>query len=171
MIVSKTSLPAVLKIGLESFEDSRGIYVETYNEALYRKRGIKVKFVEDDYSRSAKNVLRGIHCDSRTWKLITCPYGKIYLVIVNCDRRSHYFGKWESFTLSSSGRTQVLVPPQHGVAHLVLSEEAVFQYKQSEYYDPQRQASYRWNDPRFKIRWPIKYPILSPRDRVGRYVS
>lgn len=170
MKISKTSLPGLVLIELEAFEDFRGFYVETYHEAAYRSRGIRVKFLTDDYSRSTQHVLRGIHADQKAWKLITCLYGKIYLVIVNCDPHSRHFGKWESFILSGENHRQVLVPPKHGVAHLVLSQEAIFHYQQSAYYDPKRQASYRWDDPRFKIWWPIKNPILSRRDEVGRYV-
>ena len=170
MTVFKTRLDGVLCIQPEVFKDFRGIYVPTYDEALYRKKGIRVRFVEDDYSRSKKNVLRGIHADTKAWKLISCPLGKIYVVIVNANPRSKRFGTWAAFTLSESNQSQILVPYLHGVSHLVLSREAIFNYKQSEYYDPKRQATYRWDDPRFKISWPVKNPILSKRDRVGHYV-
>ncbi len=168
--VSKTKLEGVLLIKLHAFEDHRGEYVETYNEDLFRKNGISVKFVEDDISVSVKNVLRGIHSDSEAWKLISCLYGKLYLVVVDCDTDSKDFGKWQHFVLSDTNRQQVLVPPNHGVAHLVLSSKAIFHYKQSAYYDPARQSTYKWNDPRFSIRWSIKNPILSQRDEVGHYV-
>jgi dTDP-4-dehydrorhamnose 3,5-epimerase len=167
----KTKLKNVLLLKLYCFKDFRGQYIELYNKKHYENKGIKIKFVEDDISVSKKNVLRGIHSDSKAWKLISCLYGKIYLVIVNCDQNSKNFGKWQAFILSDENRFQVLVPPKHGVAHLVLSELAVFHYKQSEYYDPKRQATYKWDDPRFKIKWPIKNPILSERDKVGHYVS
>jgi len=134
--VTKTKLEGVLLIELHAFEDQRGEYVETYNEALYRENGIDVKFVEDDISVSRKGVLRGIHSDSEAWKLISCLYGKFHLVIVNCDTSSRDFGKWQHFVLSDANRQQVLVPPNHGVAHLVLSSKAIFHYKQSACYDP-----------------------------------
>lgn len=168
--VSKTKLPGVLLIKLDPFRDHRGVYVETYNQASYKCESIGVKFVEDDYSRSRRGVLRGIHADSKAWKLISCPFGRILLVIVNCNHRSRHFGHWQSFELSERNCLQILVPPKHGVAHLVLSSEAIFSYKQSEYYDPKRQSTYRWDDPSFKIRWPVKNPILSKRDKVGHYV-
>lgn len=168
--VSKTKLVNVLLIKLDVFEDHRGEYVETYNEELYRKKGINIKFIQDDISVSTKNVLRGIHGDSETWKLISCLYGKFYLVVLNCDNNSKSFGKWESFVLSDVNRLQVLVPPKYGNAHLILSEKAIFYYKQSNYYNPAKQFTYKWNDPKFNIWWPIKNPILSQRDEVGYYV-
>ncbi|OHA10150.1 MAG: hypothetical protein A3A44_01410 [Candidatus Sungbacteria bacterium RIFCSPLOWO2_01_FULL_60_25] len=169
MKISKTKLPGLLLILREGHRDHRGVYVMNYREDLYRKNGIRVHFVEDDHSRSKKNVLRGIHADTKAWKLISCPAGEIYVVIVNCNARSKFFGKWVGFTLSEDNHVQLLVPPKYGVSHLVRSASAVFLYKQSEYYDPKRQATYRFDDSRFKIRWPITRPILSKRDRLGRY--
>ncbi len=164
--VAKTKLAGVLLIKIEDvFHDKRGEYVELYNEELYRKSGANIKFVEDDISVSKKNVLRGIHGDYKTWKLISCLSGKFYLVVVNCDRDSPVFGKWQSFILSDKNRLQVLVPAKYGNAHLVLSDRAIFHYKQSVYYNPSGQFTYKWNDPRFNIRWPIKNPILSKRDK------
>jgi len=165
--VHKTNLEGVLQIKLDVFEDFRGEYVETYNEALYSKYGIDVKFIQDDISISSRHVLRGIHGDSTTWKLISCLHGRFYLLVVNADTRCEDFGKWQSFVLSDKNRMQVLVPPRHGNAHLVLSETAIFHYKQSTYYDRSKQFTYKWNDPRFNIWWPIDNPILSERDREG----
>ena len=164
MQVSKTEMEGVLLIRLGVFEDFRGEYIETYNEAIYNENGIKVDFVQDDISVSSQNVLRGIHGDSETWKLISCLHGKFYLVVVNCDTESKSFGKWQAFTLSEKNREQVLVPPKHGNAHLVLSDSAIFHYKQSTYYDRSKQFTYKWDDPKLNIWWPIKNPILSQRD-------
>jgi dTDP-4-dehydrorhamnose 3,5-epimerase len=170
MEITKTTLGDVLLIKLDVFEDYRGEYIETYNEELYRKKGINIKFVQDDISVSTKNVLRGIHGDSETWKLISCLYGKFYLVVVNCDVNSENFGKWESFVLSDVNRLQVLVPPKYGNAHLILSDKVIFHYKQSNYYNPAKQFTYKWNDPKFNIWWPVKNPVLSQRDEEGHYV-
>ncbi|MFA5156127.1 MAG: dTDP-4-dehydrorhamnose 3,5-epimerase family protein [Candidatus Omnitrophota bacterium] len=164
MRVEKTNLDGVLLVTLDVFKDHRGEYVETYNKKLYADNGIDVEFVQDDISVSSKNVLRGIHGDGRTWKLISCPYGKIYFVVVVCNPASRQFGQWQSFILSEENRQQVLVPPKFGNAHLVLSDKAIFQYKQTSYYDPGSQFSCKWNDPRFKITWPVSEPILSKRD-------
>ena len=105
-----------------------------------------------------------------TWKLITCLYGRFYLVVVNCDKDSEHFGRWQSFVLSEYNRHQVLVPPKYGNGHLVLSDRAIFHYKQSTYYDPSRQFTYKWNNPRLNIWWPVRAPILSRRDDSGRFV-
>jgi len=169
MKVSKTQLEKVLLIQLDIFEDHRGEYVETYNEELYRQHGIDLKFVQDDISVSHHQVLRGIHGDMETWKLISCLFGQFYFVVVNCDRESSEFGKWQAFTLSDRYRHQVLVPPKHGNGHLVLSSKTIFHYKQTTYYNPQAQFTYKWNDPTFNIVWPIRKPILSQRDEYGKF--
>jgi len=178
MTVAKTNLDGVLKITLDIFEDHRGQYIETYNKEVYRNAGIDIEFVTDDISVSSKHVLRGIHGDNETWKLISCLHGKIYLVVVNCDTDSADFGKWESFTLSESNGLQVLIPPKYGVGHLILTDKAIFHYKQSSYYNPSKQFTYRYDE--FGIWWPlgdqkdsmwaVSRPILSRRDEEGRYV-
>ena len=162
--VLKTGLDGVLTIQPAIFEDFRGSYVETYNKDLYRANGINVEFVQDDISVSLRHVLRGIHGDSETWKLISCLYGKFYFVVVDCRKESKNFGKWQSFLLSDQNRLQVLVPPGFGNDHLVLSYMTVFHYKQSTYYNPEKQFTYKWNDPTLNIWWPIKNPIISRRD-------
>lgn len=164
--VLKTNLKGVLLIKPEIFKDFRGQFVETYNEKNYRQAGVNVKFIQDDISSSAKNVLRGIHGDNRTWKLLSCLHGKIYFVVVNCDKKSADFGQWQSFILSDTNRWQVLVPPKHGNAYFVLSDTATFSYKQSTYYQGAgKQFSYKYNDPRFKIKWPVKNLQFSKRDK------
>lgn len=162
--VKKTELDGVLIIKPTVFEDHRGQYIETYNEQLYRDNGINIKFVQDDVSVSSKGVLRGLHGDTETWKLISCMYGRLYCVVADCKQGSKNFGKWLSFTLTDRNRQQVLVPPGYANAHLVLSETGIFHYKQSTYYEPSKQFTVKWNDPRLNIWWPIKSPILSLRD-------
>lgn len=166
--VSKTQLEGVLVIKPYVFEDHRGQFVETYNHRLYAENGIDIEFVQDDISISTRNVLRGIHGDSVTHKLLCCLHGKLYFVVVNCDTESKDFGKWQSFILSEASRMQVLVPPKYGNAYLVLSDEATFHYKQSTYYDRSKQFTYKWNDPKLNIWWPIENPILSERDEQGK---
>jgi dTDP-4-dehydrorhamnose 3,5-epimerase len=135
-----------------------------YNEKDYTTAGVPVRFIEDKVTTSFKDVVRGIHGDPGTYKLITCLHGEIYFVVVNCDESSKEFGKWQSFSLTGENRLQVLVPPIYGNGHLVLSDEAVFHYKWSAYYNYEKQFSYRYNDPRFAIPWPVATPILSDRD-------
>ena len=149
------------------FEDFRGQYIETFNKEEYEKVGIDIDFIQDDISVSHHKVLRGIHGDSETWKLVSCHFGSFYLVVLNNDPESDQYLKWDSFTLSDKNRLQVLIPPKFGNGHLVLSEMAIFHYKQSTYYNQKGQFTYVWNDPKLDIRWPIKDPILSKRDETG----
>jgi dTDP-4-dehydrorhamnose 3,5-epimerase len=171
MIVEKTKLDRVLLIKLDGFEDHRGEYLELYNEKKYQSQGIDIDFVEDDISIATRGVIKGIHGDSLTWKLISCLHGKFYLIVINYDKESEGFGQWESFVLSDRNKYQVLVPPKHGNGHLCLSEKSIFHYKQSSYYDPSGQFTIKWNDPEFNIWWPVKNPILSQRDEVGRIID
>jgi dTDP-4-dehydrorhamnose 3,5-epimerase len=170
--VTETDLQGVIVMKPPTvFEDFRGTYVELYNRELYKHAGIEVDFVQDDISVSSKHVLRGIHGDAETWKLISCLYGKFYFVVVNCDKGSPQFGKWQSFVLSDENHLQVLVPPKHGNGHLVLSEKAIFHYKQSSSYNPQGQFTYKWDDPLLKIWWPVKSPLVSQRDELGYFIK
>jgi len=166
MEIFKTKLDGVILIKPPTiFKDHRGTYVETYNQELYKGAGINVDFIQDDISISKKHVLRGIHGDNKTWKLISCLYGEFYLVVVNWDKDSAQYGKWESFVLSEDNRLQVLVPPKFGNGHLVLSDQTIFHYKQSTYYDRLGQFTILWNDHNLNIKWPIKNPYLSLRDK------
>lgn len=167
----KTKLDGVILIKPDTAEDFRGTYTETYNEEIYKKGGVTVDFVQDDYSTSSKHVLRGLHGDSKTWKLIDCMRGRFYFLIMNYDETSPQYLQWESFTLSDTNRWQVLVPPKFANGHLALTDDIIFHYKQSEYYDPKGQFSLRYDDPKFKLWWPIKDPFVSQRDEQGKYVS
>ncbi len=166
----QTELKGLLKIELDAFEDHRGCFIETYNRNLYARAGIDVDFVQDDISISRRNVLRGIHGDDCTYKLISCIHGRIFFAVVNCDRASNDFGKSQSFVLTEDKPEQILIPPNFGNAHLVLSDTAIFQYKQSCYYDRSRQFSYRYDEPEFAIDWPVDNPILSERDSTTPYI-
>lgn len=147
------------------FEDFRGEYVEIYNQELARAAGIDVEFVQDDISVSTRDVLRGIHGDQSTWKLISCLHGRFYLVVIDNDPASPQYRQWEGFTLSDRNRLQVLVPPRFGNGHLVLSDQAIFHYKQSTYYDRAGQFTLAWDDPELGIWWPTRAPIVSQRDQ------
>lgn len=165
MRVEKTELNGVLLITPPTiFEDFRGEYIEIYNKDIYRNHGINIDFIQDDISISRKNVLRGLHGDNETWKLISCLYGSFYLVVVNNDPASDQYKKSISFTLSDRNRKQVLIPPKHGNGHLVLTDQAMFHYKQNTEYNRAGQFTIRWNDPEYGLWWPIKSPIVSQRD-------
>ena len=166
MKVNKTLLDGVLLIEPPTiFQDFRGEYVETYNESIYKSNGINANFIQDDISVSHKNVLRGIHGDEETCKLISCLFGCFYLVVINNDPTSKQYKSWQSFILSDSNRYQVLIPPKFGNGHLVLSDKAIFHYKQTTEYDRSSQFTIKWNSDVYNIEWPIDNPILSERDK------
>lgn len=171
MKIENTLLDGVKLLKLQPFEDFRGEYVEIYNEETYTANGIDVHFVQDDISMSSRHVLRGIHGDAETWKLVSCLYGSFYLVVINNDASSSQYRKWQGFTLSQANRCQVLIPPKFGNGHVVLSDSAIFHYKQNTYYNPGGQFTIVWNDPSYGIWWPIKNPIISRRDEAGRFVD
>ncbi len=152
----------------EIFYDFRGEYVETFNAREYSfidAGGRKIEFVEDDISVSRRNVLRGLHGDAKTWKLIQCLHGEFYYVIADMRPQSPTYLSWQSFVLNDRNRRQVLVPAGCANGHLVLSESCIFSYKQSQYYEGMNeQFTVRWNDPALRIFWPIDDPILSERD-------
>ncbi len=169
--VEPTQLEGVADIRIDAFADHRGRFIETYNRGLYARHGIDIDFVQDDLSISGRDVLRGFHGDNCTRKLVSCIHGRIFFVVLNCDRTSDQCGQWQSFTLDGDEPRQILIPPRFANAYLALSDKIVFTYKQSAYYDRSRQFSVRWNDPRLAIDWPIQHPILSERDRTSPFFA
>ena len=173
MEINKTKLKNVLILDHYVFEDHRGTYEEIYNKEKYGKEikdviGEDINFLEDDIAISSKHVLRGLHGDDRTWKLVTCLQGKYYIVVLNYDKNSVNFGKWQSFVLSDQNKKQLLVPPNHGHGYVVMSDKSIFHYKQSCIYKGMsKQFTVNYNDSRFNMWWPVKNPILSTRDDLG----
>ena len=152
-----------------TFNDNRGFYWTTWKKNVLKK----ITFNHDKFSISKKNVLRGLHCDFKSWKLVTCVYGKIFFVVVDMRKNTKNYLKYKSLILTHKKPTMILVPPYYANAHLCLSDKCVFHYKWSyrgKYVDSNKQKSYRWNDPKLKIKWPIKKPILSKRDRTSKYL-
>ncbi|MBD1152118.1 dTDP-4-dehydrorhamnose 3,5-epimerase family protein [Pelagibacterales bacterium SAG-MED22] len=147
------------------FKDNRGIYLESFNQKKYSNQLKSIEFVEDDFSINKKNVFKGIHGDNRTWKLISCVYGKCAAYIVDCRKNSKTFGKWERFIISGENYFQILIPPKFGNSFLVLSKIAVYHYKQSKYYrGMNNQFTYKWNDPKINLKLNKNKIILSKRD-------
>tara|TARA_Y100000310_G_C20522962_1_gene734611 strand:- start:455 stop:991 length:537 start_codon:yes stop_codon:yes gene_type:complete len=169
-LVQRTGFPHVVSFQREAFEDHRGTFELLYNKNAYtpiikEETGCDVRFMEEDIAVSLKHVLRGIHGDDKTWKMITCLCGTCYFVVVDCRVGTDDFGEWESFTLSEKNRKQILVPPNFGNAYLVMSDKAIIHYKQSCVYEGEsHQFNYQYNDDRFHIWWPITNPIISLRD-------
>ena len=166
MNIKKTPLEGCLIIENKIFKDDRGYFQETFHHQTYDFLPINTKFVQDNLSYSHKNVLRGIHGDNKTWKLVSCLQGKIYLIVVNNDKKSKDYRKWISIILSEKNYKQVLIPPKHGNAYVALTKQVIYNYKQSTYYDRDSQFTINWKDPKYKFKWPVKKPILSLRDNV-----
>lgn len=165
-MIERTELEGVLEIQIPFLqEDFRGSNSEIYNHGLYQNAVLdNVVWKIDSVTTSRKHVLRGLHGDANTYKLITCLHGSIYLIVVDARPWSPQYRQWISFTLTDKNKKQILVPPGFGNGHLVMSDVSVFHYKWSEYYDRNSQFTIKWNDPNFEFWWPIKHPILSERD-------
>ena len=152
-----------------TFKDNRGFYWTTWKKGTLKN----FKFNHDKFSISKKKVLRGFHCDFKSWKLVTCIFGKVFLVVVNMKKNSKNYLKHKTWILTHNQPTLILIPPHFANAYLCLSSKCVFHYKWSykgKYVDSNKQKSYRWNDPKLKIKWPIKKPILSKRDKTSKYL-
>ncbi len=147
----------------DNYSDKRGLIWTSWN-----KKNLSLNFKHDKFSFSKKNVLRGLHYDNKTWKLISCPYGKIFFVVVNCNPNSKEYLKHKSWILDQKKNIQILVPPMYANGHLCLSNSCLFHYKLSykgKYFDVDKQKVLKWNDTRVNIKWPIKSkPIMSMRD-------
>jgi len=159
----------VKKIKNSSFKDHRGYYWTSWKKNIINK----IKFNHDKFSLSKKNVLRGLHGDTKTWKLVSCPYGKFLLVVVDCNKKSKNYLKWRSWILSHENSLQILIPPNYANGHLCLSDHCLFHYKLSykgSYFGASKQFSLKWNDPKLNIKWPIKKPILSFRDKRTKFL-
>ena len=171
MKVTPTSLPEVLVIEPQVFGDDRGFFYESFNERAFAKAtGLDVRFVQDNHSRSARNVLRGLHYQIRQpqGKLVRATVGEIYDVAVDIRRGSPSFGKWAGVALSASNRRILWVPAGFAHGFLVTSDYAEVQYKTTDYYAPEHERSIAWNDRDLAIRWPLAgEPALSAKDRAG----
>jgi dTDP-4-dehydrorhamnose 3,5-epimerase len=166
--VTPTPLDGVLVIEPRRFGDARGFFLESYEEERYRAAGIDEQWVQDNHSRSAKNVLRGLHFTKRKAQaqLLTVMRGRIFDVVVDVRRASPTRGRWFGTYLSDDGVCQVYMA--HGFAHgfCVLSDFADLHYKVTQRYDPHDEGGLRWNDPDVGIEWPIREPIVSDRDQA-----
>jgi len=151
------------------YSDKRGsIWTTFINNEIEELLPESLIFKHDKFSMSNKNVLRGIHGDDKSWKLVTCVFGEIYQVVVDCREESDSYKIYESFTISENNQISILIPPRLGNAYYVKSNKAVYHYKlayKGVYLDANEQLSYQWNDPLFNIEWPSNNPILSDRDK------
>jgi len=150
------------------FEEQRGnIWTSYRSDEVDGLLPDDLKFKHDKFSQSVGNVLRGIHGDHKSWKLVTCVYGEIYQVVVDMREGSRTYLKWQRFVINRQNQQLILIPPGMGNAYYVTGEAAVYHYKLAyagDYIDADEQFTMAWNDPRLNIDWPTDTPILSARD-------
>lgn len=170
MRVIKTGLPEVCLIEPEIFGDERGFFFESWNRRAFEGLGIAAAFVQDNHSKSFRNVLRGLHYQRQhpQGKLIRVIAGEVFDVAVDLRKSSPTFGKWVSFTLSAASKRIAWIPPGFAHGFLTLSDTAEFLYKTTDYWYPECERTVLWNDPDIAIDWPLDgEPILAAKDRVG----
>jgi dTDP-4-dehydrorhamnose 3,5-epimerase len=176
MRFTETSLPGVLLIEPDVFEDNRGFFMETYHHGKYASGGIDRIFVQDNYSYSIKGTLRGLHYQfpHPQAKLIFPISGEIYDVAVDIRSGSPTFGKWLGINLSSENKRQILIPEGFAHGFCVISDTARVLYKCTDFYYPEHDHGILWSDPALGIDWPVKKPLLSIKDarlpRLGKGV-
>lgn len=172
MKVTLTALPDVLVIEPKVFGDSRGFFLESFNQKAFNEAtGLTTNFVQDNHSRSSKGVLRGLHyqVQSPQGKLVRAATGSVFDVVVDLRRQSKTFGNWIGLELSELNNKQLWVPPGFAHGFLVLSETADVLYKTTDYYAPHDERCISWNDPTLDISWPCSSAlILSSQDMAGR---
>lgn len=172
MKVIKTKIPDVLILEPRVFGDSRGFFYESFNAKVFaQETGITTQFVQDNHSRSRKNVLRGLHyqIQQSQGKLVRVARGEVFDVAVDIRKSSPTFGEWVGCLLSEENQKQFWIPPKCAHGFVVLSESADFLYKTTDYYAPEYERAILWNDRDIGIEWPIDgEPMLSDKDRAAQ---
>lgn len=175
MKVIPTAIPDVLIIEPQVFGDERGFFMESFNERRFAElTGVKTDFVQDNHSRSAKNVLRGLHYQIQQpqGKLVRVVSGEVFDVAVDIRKSSPTFGKWVGVSLSAENKRQLWIPEGFAHAFVVTSESADFLYKTTDYWAPEHERSILWNDPAIGIEWPLDVkPLLSAKDQEGKLLA
>ncbi len=168
-----TTLPGVIVIEPDLYPDARGFFLESYHARKYQEGGIAATFVQDNHSRSARGILRGLHAQLRhaQGKLVRVLQGEVFDVAVDIRRGSPTFLRWFGVTLSADNFRQCYIPPGFAHGFCVVSEYAEFEYKCTDYYDPTSELRIIWNDPDIGIAWPVPEPLLSDKDRAGRRIA
>lgn len=171
MVVTPTEIPDVLIVEPTVHGDDRGFFYESFNQKAWEKAtGLRTVFVQDNHSRSAGNVLRGLHYQIThpQGKLVRATVGEVFDVAVDLRRKSPTFGRWVGTTLSAENKRQFWVPEGFAHGFVVLSDFAEFQYKTTDYYHPESERVILWNDPDLGIDWPIDgSPILAKKDAAA----
>jgi len=167
---SGINIPGPVLVRPRVFDDGRGFFLELYKHSEFAAAGIQEHLVQDNYSKSAKGVLRGLHYqkDPRAQgKLVMCLKGRIYDVAVDVRAGSPFFGKWDGVELSEENRLMLYVPPGFAHGFQVLSDNAEVMYKCTSEYSPKDERGIIWNDPDMKISWPLPEPVLSGKDKLN----
>lgn len=168
MKVTETALPGVLLIEPQVFGDARGFFLETFSAKRYEEAGVRGPFVQDNMSRSAKGIVRGLHLQhpNAQGKLVWVVQGAVLDVAVDLRVGSPTFGQWIAEELTEDNKRQLWIPPGFAHGFCVTGESAVFVYKCTEYYAPQDEVGVLWNDPDLGIPWPVVEPVVSAKDRA-----
>jgi dTDP-4-dehydrorhamnose 3,5-epimerase len=166
---TETRVPGVILIEPQVHGDKRGFFMETYRADVFKAHGIDQTFVQDNHSRSARGVLRGLHYQEPypQGKLVRCVRGELFDVAVDVRRGSPAFGKWYGTTLSEENKAMLWVPPGFAHGFCALTDDAELVYKTTEIYHPETDHSILWNDPEIGIEWPIAEPSLSAKDAAA----
>ena len=170
MKIIPTAIPDVLLLEPKVFGDERGFFYESWNKRTFAEIGIDTDFVQDNHSKSQKNVLRGLHyqIEHAQGKLVRVVAGAVYDVAVDLRRASPTFGQWVGFTLSAEDRRMAWIPPGFAHGFCVTSDSAEFLYKTTDYYSPAHERTLFWNDPQLAIPWPLTgEPLLAAKDKAG----
>lgn len=163
------AIPEVILVEPQRFGDARGFFMETYQYETFAANGIALRFVQDNHSRSAQSVLRGLHYQKAPvaqGKLLKVVVGEIFDVAVDIRRGSPTFGQWVGEILSADNGRLLYVPPGFAHGFCVLSETADLIYKTTDYYHPESEKGIIWNDAQIGVEWPITTPLLSARDQA-----
>lgn len=175
MNIIPTEIPEILIIEPRVFGDDRGFFYESFNQRVWEeKTGLKTRFVQDNHSRSGRNVLRGLHyqISQPQGKLVRVTSGEVFDVTVDIRKSSPTFGKWVGVILSAADRRMLWIPEGFAHGFLVMSDFAEFLYKTTDYWAPEHERTILWNDPELAINWPIdRKPILSAKDAEGNLFS
>ena len=169
MQVSDTNLVGVKVIVPDLFEDARGAYLELFDTETYRDLCGELNFVQDDISFSNKDVLRGVHGDFATTKLVSILNGTGYALLADNRPESASYRQWQAFRISRENRKQLLIPPGIGNSVVALTDNLIYHYKQTTHFEYGNQFTIRWDDESWGFEWPIEHPILSARDMHGCY--
>lgn len=175
MKATSLAIPDVILVEPKVFGDDRGFFFESYNQAKFEAAiGRPASFVQDNHSRSARNVLRGLHYQIQQpqGKLVRVVQGEVFDVAVDLRKSSPTFGQWVGEILSAVNKRQLWVPEGFAHGFVVLSNTAEFLYKTTDYYAPEHERCILWNDPAIAIRWPVDgEPVLSVKDRQGKSLA